>query len=186
MSTLYDVITPRLQEFIERQKIFFVGTAPLSADGHVNLSPKGYDTLRVLGPRCLGYLDLTGSGIETIAHVRENRRMVIMFCAFEGAPRILRLHGKARVLAVGEPEFDALIDQFPRLPGTRGILVLDVQRIHGSCGFSIPYYEYRGERDQLLRWTHQKGPEWIGQYQREHNSHSIDGLPGLPRAKVVE
>ncbi|KYF91103.1 pyridoxamine 5'-phosphate oxidase [Sorangium cellulosum] len=179
MSNRYDEISPKLCDFIARQRMFFVGTAPLSADGHINVSPKGYDTLRVLDPRRLAYLDLSGSGAETIAHIRENGRIVIMLCAFEGPPKIIRFHGRARVVTPEQPEFGDLRPRFPDLPGVRAVIVIDVTRIAGSCGFSVPRYDFVGDRDQLVDWSNRKGNEWLTTYRAEHNAVSIDGLPAI-------
>jgi hypothetical protein len=175
----YDEISPKLREFISRQRMFFVATAPLSGDGHINVSPKGYDTLRVLSPRSLAYLDLSGSGVETIAHVRENGRIVIMFCAFEGPPKIIRLHGRGHVVTPEQPEYEGLRAGFPELPGARAVIVVDVTRIAGSCGFSVPRYAFVEERDHLVKWTTHKGEDWLNEYRAEHNTRSIDRLPAL-------
>jgi hypothetical protein len=168
-----------LQAFIGAQRMFFVATAPLSSDGHINLSPKGLDSLRILGPREVAYLDLTGSGIETVAHVRENARLTLMFCAFEGRPRILRLHGRARIVEPGDPEWDQLLCQFPAHAGPRSIVVLHVVRLSDSCGYGVPLYEYQGERTQLAAWAEHKGAGGIAEYKAKKNLRSIDGLPGL-------
>ncbi len=177
MSKTHDAIDGELRALLERQHVFFVATAPLAADGHVNVSPKGHDTFRVLGPRVVAYLYLTGRGVETMAHVRENGRLVIMFCAFEGPPKIVRLHGRAEVIERDTPAFAALSPLFPPLGGVRGIVRMDVERISDSCGYAVPRYEYVGERDQLAKWTERKGD--LSAYRREKNARSIDGLPGL-------
>src|SRR5918912_225890 len=179
MGKEYEEITPQLAEWIQRQRIFFVATAPLAADGMVNCSPKGLDTLRVTAPREVAYLDLTGSGIETVAHLRENGRIVLMFCAFEGPPRILRLHGRGEVLAEGDREFAALLPLFPRHTSTRAIIRVRLDRISDSCGFGVPLYRYEGERTQLAAWTEHKGPKGLAAYRKAKNQRSIDGLPGL-------
>jgi hypothetical protein len=165
--------------FIRRQHVFFVGTAPDSLHGHLNVSPKGLDTFRILGPKSVSYLDLTGSGIETVAHLRQNGRITIMFCAFEGRPLILRLYGRGRVVEPGDPEWDGLIARFPEYPGARSVVVVDVERIADSCGFAVPLYEYRGERSQLIDYAHGKGPEGLERYRAQKNRASIDGLEGL-------
>lgn len=175
----YEKITPRLKDFIERQKMFFVATAPLSEDGHINLSPKGYDTFRILDTNTVAYLDLCGSGAETIAHVKENKRIVIMFCAFEGPPKIIRLYGRASVISQTTDEYRTLINQFPDYSGIRTIIKLDVTRISGSCGFSVPFYKFVSERDQLEEWAKKKGKEWLTNYQKENNCISIDGICAL-------
>jgi hypothetical protein len=175
----FEEITPALRTWIEAQRMFFVATAPLSPDGHVNCSPKGLDTLRILGPRELAYLDLTGSGAETVAHLRENGRIVVMFCALEGPPRILRLHGRGSVVLPGSPEWKRLRAQFPEQLGDRAIIRIEATRISDSCGFGVPLYEFVGERQALPQWCEKKGPEGLARYQRDKNARSIDGLPGL-------
>jgi hypothetical protein len=168
-----------LRTFIGRQHVFFVGSAPLSGEGHVNVSPKGLDTFRVLGPTTVAYLDLTGSGIETVAHVRENGRLTIMLCAFEGRPRILRLYGRGRVVGPTDAEWDELVSRFPKMPGIRSVVVVELERIADSCGYGVPLYEYRGERSQLGAWAEKKGEEGLERYRAEKNRETIDGLPGL-------
>ena len=182
MGKRYDGLDERLQDFIGRQHVFFVGTAPTAADGHLNLSPKGMDTFRILGPRAVAYLDLTGSGIETVAHLRENGRITLMFCAFEGRPMILRLHGRGRAVEPGDGEWADLIARFPEYPGIRSVILVELERIADSCGYAVPNYEYRGERSQLLAWSDHKGPEGIEDYRRTTNAASIDGLAGLRSA----
>ncbi|MEX0601471.1 MAG: pyridoxamine 5'-phosphate oxidase family protein [Rhodothermales bacterium] len=179
MGKVYDEITPDLSDWLNEQKMFFVATAPLAADGLINCSPKGMDTFRVLGPREVAYLDLTGSGIETAAHLRENGRMVFMFCAFFGPPKIVRLHGEGDVVTEGHPDFEELIEHFPEYPGARSVIRCRLTRISDSCGFGVPRYEYVGERDTLERWAESKGEEGLADYRREHNRRSLDGLPGL-------
>jgi hypothetical protein len=168
-----------LRAFIARQHVFFVASAPLAADGHVNVSPKGLDTFRVLGPGTVAYLDLTGSGVETIAHLRENGRLTVMFCAFEGRPRILRLHGRGRVVEPGDMDWAAVSAEFPESPGVRSVVVLDVERIADSCGYGVPLFEFVGDRPQLAEWAAKKGAEGLREYQSRKNRTSIDGLPGL-------
>lgn len=178
MGKTFEAVDAKLQGFIEKQKMFFVATAPRSDEGLVNLSPKGLDgTLAILDGHTIAYLDLTGSGVETIAHLRENGRICLMFCAFEGPPRIVRIHGTGEVLEPGDLEFDELIERFANHPGARAIIRIRASRISDSCGFGVPLYDYRGERDQLQRWAEKKGPEGIAQYQRDNNMHSLDGLP---------
>lgn len=177
MARTYDELSEDLIEWIGRQKIFFVATAPL--DGHINLSPKGYDTLRVLDPRRVAYLDLTGSGVETVAHLRHDGRITLMFCAFEGAPRILRLYGRGQVHPVDSEGFDALRPCFtPRL-GMRSIITVDIERISTACGFAVPAMSYEGERHTLDEWAERKGDVGLVRYRAEANAASIDGLPGL-------
>jgi hypothetical protein len=180
MANVFDGIPDRLRTFMLEQPVFFVATAPLAGDGHVNLSPKGmHGTFAVLGERQVAYPDLTGSGIETVAHLRENGRITIMFCAFDGAPRIVRLAGRGRVVVAGSSEFDALSARFPRLPGARSIIVVDLDRIADSCGYAVPRMELVEDRDDLLRWAERKGDDGLVEYRKEKNAASIDGVPGL-------
>jgi hypothetical protein len=181
MGKLFSELDERLREFIAAQHMFFIATAPLSGDGHVNLSPKGLDCLRVLDAHTVAYLDLTGSGIETSAHLQENGRFVVMFCALEGRPRILRLHGRGEVLWPSDPPYAELRPLFPDIPGERAILRLHVERIADSCGYGVPLYRYEGERDQLIKWADRKGPDGLRVEQVEGNATSIDGLPGVSR-----
>jgi hypothetical protein len=181
MAKVFDCITPELQTFIEQQKIFFVATAPLTGQGHVNLSPKGLDCLRVLSEHHLAYRDLTGSGNETAAHLQENGRITLMWCAFEGKPMILRLYGQGEVVAVASSEGQALAPLFPAHPGLRQFIRMRVERVQTSCGMAVPLYEVRGDRQDLLNWATTKGPEGVQAYQQTKNRVSIDGLPtGLP------
>lgn len=185
MGTVTDAIDDRLREWLEAQHLFVVATAPLAADGLVNCSPKGTSgTFRVLGPQQVAYLDLTGSGVETIAHLRENGRIVLMFCSFERRPDIVRLHGRGRVVPADDPasrdEFDALVRGFPHHPGIRSVIVVDVDRVADSCGYAVPLMTYDGDRDLLDRSADKRGPQGMVEYRRERNAHSIDGLPGLP------
>src|SRR5262245_43345892 len=159
--------------------MFFVATAPLAADGLLNCSPKGMDTFRILGPRDVAYLDLTGSGIETIAHLRENGRIVFTFCAFAGPPKIVRLHGTGIVIEADTPEYARLRPRFPDYPGARSIVRASLGRIGDSCGYAVPQYAYVGERDTLARWAESKGPDGLTRYRGEKNVRSLDGLPGL-------
>jgi len=179
VSKTYDEITPELAEWMTAQHVFFVATAPLSPDGHVNCSPKGLDTFRVRDPRTVAYLDLTGSGAETISHLRENGRIVFMFCEMSGTPKIVRLHGKGRVVLPGTEEWQSQIDTFPQHPGARTIVIAEITRISDSCGFGVPKYEYARERRGLTTWAESKGIDGLSQYRSEKNSRSIDGLPGL-------
>ena len=179
MGKIHERLDGKLIEFIGSQHMFFVGTAPDSPEGHLNISPKGLDTFRILGPKSVAYLDLTGSGIETVAHLRQNGRITIMFCAFEGRPLILRLHGRGRVVEPGDTEWVGLIARFPEYPGVRSVIVVDVERVADSCGFAVPLYEYRGERSQLIAYAEKKGPEGMEQYKAQKNRASIDGIAGL-------
>ncbi|MBV8218630.1 MAG: pyridoxamine 5'-phosphate oxidase family protein [Solirubrobacterales bacterium] len=189
MGKTFDGIDEHLETWIGRQAAFFVGTAPLDADGHVNVSPKGpIDTLRVMGPTTLAYLDLVGSGAETIAHLRENGRIVIMLCAFSGPPRILRLHGRGEVVLAGEERFDKLIEVCgfaqPEAPeARRAVVVVELERIADSCGYGVPLMSYEGSRPHSDLWAAKTlrvgGPEALLDYQREKNSRSIDDLPAV-------
>lgn len=178
MGKVHTSIEPELQSWLEKQKLFFVATAPLARDGHVNCSPKGSDTFRLLGESEVAYLDLTGSGIETVAHLQENERIVIMFCALEGPPKIVRLHGRGSVVYPGQPDFEKLLAHFPAYPGVRSIVRVALTRVTDSCGFSIPQFQYVGERETLDQWAVRKGPDGVAKYQREKNTQSIDGCPG--------
>jgi hypothetical protein len=173
----YEQISPALAAFIEEQHLFFVGSAP-SEGGHVNVSPKGQDSLRILDDRRVAYLDLTGSGIETIAHVRQNGRLTIMFCAFDGPPRIVRLQGTASVVTVGEDAFAELAAGFPPNRGARAVIVLEVDRIADSCGYTVPRFDFVADRDRLDRWAEARTDDELRAYRVERNAHSIDGAPG--------
>lgn len=183
MATEHAEITQELTEWIEKQHLFFVATAPLTGDGMVNCSPKGLDSFAILGPHRVAYLDLTGSGAETIAHLRENGRIVIMFCAMEGAPQVVRLHGRGSVIFPDDPTFADLKPAFPDYPGIRAIIQVDVVRVSDSCGYGVPQYAYQGERGTLERWAEKKGPEGIEAYHEKHNQVSLDGLPAVRPAK---
>jgi len=180
MAKTFDTFEPKLRKFIEAQKMFFVATAPMGADGHINLSPKGLaGTFAVLDDQSIAYLDFTGSGVETIAHVRENGRICVMFCAFDGPPRIVRVHGSGDVIEPNDEEFATLRSKFDEYPGVRAIIRVRATRISDSCGYGVPLYDYRGERDQLQRWAENKGPDAVAKYQEENNAESLDGLPSL-------
>jgi Pyridoxamine 5'-phosphate oxidase len=176
MGKVLPQLTDGLRGFIERQRLFFVASAPL-AGGHVNLSPKGMDSFRVLGPTSVAYLDNVGSGNETAAHILENGRITFMFCAFEGTPLILRLYGAGRAVLPGDAGWPALAARFPSRAGIRQIIVAELTRVQTSCGEGVPFYGYVGERDQLVEWAAAKGPAGLEAYQREKNIRSIDGLP---------
>ncbi|MDB4991576.1 MAG: Pyridoxamine 5-phosphate oxidase [Myxococcaceae bacterium] len=184
MAKLYAKIDEQIAGFIHAQHLFFVASAPLLVAGHVNVSPKGLDSLRILGPRSVAYLDLIGSGIETVAHLRENGRLVLMFMAFAGAPKILRLHGRGRVHEPGEPRYAELLPRFVPQPGARAIIELDVTRISDSCGFGVPLYQYQEERTALPDLAIAKGDAGLNEYRHMKNARSIDGLPGLRRAET--
>ena len=177
MGKVLPEITDHLRAFIANQSVFFVASAPLAADGHVNLSPKGLDTFRVLGPDRVAYLDLTGSGNETAAHMAENGRITVMFCAFEGRPMILRLFGRGRSVLPGSEEWPKLVGEFDEIPGIRQIIVADIYRVQTSCGFGVPLMGDAEHRDQLIEWAERKGDEGLVAYRREKNTTSIDGNP---------
>ena len=179
MGKEYPHIDSRIKAWIAKQKIFFVATAPLSGESMINCSPKGMDTLRVIGVRTIAYLDLTGSGIETVAHLRENQRIVIMMCSFEGPPKIFRFHGSGRVLEKGGELYKRNMVHFPDYPGARCIIEVNVARISDSCGYSLPLFKFSGERDTLIKWSEKKGNVGVTAYQKLKNRASIDGLPAL-------
>jgi hypothetical protein len=191
MGKVFTEINDQLQHWIASQSLFFVGTAPLAGDGHVNLSPKGpIDTLKVLDPHTVAYLDLVGSGAETVAHLRENGRIVIMLCAFDGPPRIVRLHGRGEVVMAADPAFGELLagGDFPEpavSQARRAIVKVCVERIADSCGYGVPLMRYEGARPHQDLWAAKRirvgGEDALVEYQREKNSHSIDGLPALDR-----
>lgn len=177
MGKQFDALLPEHVEFIKRQHIFFVASAPLAEDGHVNVSPKGHDVFRVLTESRAAYLDMTGSGSETGAHLMENGRLTVMFCAFEGSPNILRLYGQGAVHLPGTPVWEELRPLFPNLAGARQIVTLEIRKVQTSCGFAVPLFAYEGDRDTLRRWSEQKGEEGLREYRREKNARSLDGLP---------
>ena len=179
MGKIYEEITPELIAWIEQQHLFFVATAPLGNTGHINCSPKGLDTFRILDSKRVAYLDLTGSGAETIAHLRENGRIVFMFCALEGPPKIVRFHGKGNVITPSSTDWPALRSSFPGYPGARAIILADITRVTDSCGYGVPKYEYLEERDTLERWAEAKGIEGLPLYRKQKNARSIDNLPSL-------
>jgi hypothetical protein len=181
VSDVFERLDEKLIAFIKAQKLFFVATAPLAAEGSVNVSPKGYDSLAILDDRTVAYIDLGGSGIETLAHLRENGRITLMFCAFEKAPNILRIYGRGRAVAFEEPEFEGLKALFPTFERARSIVVVEIARIADSCGWGVPFFEFKGEREQLRRWVdHRPFEEWA-ERRYASNAVSIDGLPGLVR-----
>jgi hypothetical protein len=175
MAKFYEQLDPTLRDFIARQRMFFTGTAPEA--GRVNVSPKGADSLRILDDRTVAYLDLTGSGNETAAHLRQNGRLTLMFCSFDEKPLILRLYGQGEVIARTHPEWSSLLALFPPLPGIRQLVRLHIQRAQTSCGYAVPLMEYHGERETYPRWVEKKGEDGIAAYQGEKNRQSIDGLP---------
>jgi hypothetical protein len=189
MGKVFERLDDYLKDWIGRQALFFVGTAPLDADGRVNVSPKGpIGSLQVLDDSTVAYLDVVGSGAETIAHLRENGRIVIMLCAFEGPPRILRLHGRGEIVTPEDSRFEELLERAafedPGAPeARRAIVVVDVERIADSCGYGVPLLSNEGQRPHMKAWAEKKlrvgGPEAIDAYIAEKNSTSIDGLPAL-------
>ncbi|HEV1997727.1 MAG TPA: pyridoxamine 5'-phosphate oxidase family protein [Candidatus Dormibacteraeota bacterium] len=179
MGKLYDGIDDQLGHFMSEQPVFFVGTAPLDAEGHINLSPKGNNRVEVLDERTVAYLDLTGSAVETIAHLRENGRIVVMFCAFQGPPRIVRLHGRGEVVEKGAVGYADLAARFPEHPSARAVIKVTVDRISDSCGYGVPLMTLDRERSQMDNWAAHKGSDGIAEYQSTRNAVSIDGLPGL-------
>jgi len=186
MSRVYDRIDAKMAAWIEAQPLFFVSTAPLAADGLINVSPKGTTgTFRVLDGHTFAYLDLTGSGVETIAHLRENGRICVMFCAFDGGPKIVRLHGTGRVTFAADEGFDAASLPFgeaaeSRRPQTRAVITVDVTRVADACGYAVPKMELVEERGILDAWAETRSSEKIATYHATRNATSLDGLPGLP------
>ena len=170
MGAEYLEIDEDLRDFIAQQRIFFVASSPLAEEGHVNVSPKGLDSLRILGAREVAYLDLTGSGIETVAHVRENGRLTLMFCAFQGRPRIIRLQGRARIVEPEDVDWDRLSAFFPPYASRRSIVILNVERVADSCGYGVPLFQYLGERTQLVDWADRKGPDAIAEYRSKESA----------------
>jgi hypothetical protein len=175
MAQFYAQLTQELQAFIQKQKIFFTATAP--QEGRINLSPKGIDTLRCLDSQTVAYLDLTGSGNETAAHLYENGRMTIMFCSFSLQPLILRLYGIGKVIHPRNEEWETIYSHFSSLPGERQIIVLTIDSVQTSCGYSVPLYEFKQERQTLNGWAAKKGKAGIQSYWQAKNQKSIDGLP---------
>ncbi len=178
MGAVHDSLEPFV-DWIADQHVFFVATAPSGEDGHVNLSPKGLEGLRVLGPTSIAYLDLTGSGAETIAHLQENGRICVVLCAFTGKPQILRLQGTGTVHRPGSERFDELRPGFGDHPGIRSIITVELDRIATSCGYGVPLMAYEGERRALTAWAEKKGDDGIEAYWRKKNAQSIDGLPAV-------
>jgi len=186
MGKVLPFLTDGLRTFVERQQLFFVATAPLSG-GHVNLSPKGMDSFRVLGPTSVAYLDNVGSGNETAAHVLENGRITFMFCAYDGPANIMRLYGRGQAMQFNDPGFAEEIAKFP--PGherARDIIFADIHQVQDSCGWAVPFMEYKGERDQLRRYIEHMEPDAWYESRLTKNAKSIDGLPGLMRRKAAE
>lgn len=176
MGKIKDHITEKQQAFIKKQRMFFVATAPTQTSGRINLSPKGLDCFRVLDEHTVAYLDLTGSGNETAAHVTQNGRITFMFCSFEGAPNILRLYGTGESVLPGSSDWQMLVDRFPPLPGVRQIIRAKISGTQDSCGFAVPLMSFEGERDELTNWAEKMGDEKLEKYRDEKNTKSIDGL----------
>jgi Pyridoxamine 5'-phosphate oxidase len=185
MGKFFENINDHHKEFIEKQHIFFVATAPLSKDGHVNLSPKGLDSFRVLSSNRVAYMDVVSSGNETSAHTRENGRITFMFCSFEGPPSILRLYGKGYTVLPGTAAWDELSPLFSILPSTRQLIVADIHKVQTSCGFGVPLFTYSGQREQHFLWAERKGAEGILQYKLENNLVSLDGLPTVLAKQIT-
>lgn len=177
MGKVYSEITPELSSWVRQQQVFFVATAPLASAGHVNCSPKGRDSFRVIDSHTVGYVDLTGSGAETVAHLAENGRIVLMFCAFEGPPKIVRFHGHGEVVPRSSERWESLAPAFQPMPSARAIILVRVDRVSDSCGYGVPVMQFAGERDVMERWAQTKGLENLPAYRREKNARSIDGLP---------
>jgi len=179
MGKVYEEIDAGLRAFVEAQRMFFVATAPLAGTGHINVSPKGLETLRIVGPKRLAYLDHVGSGAETIAHVNENGRIIVMLCALDGPPKIVRLHGRGSVLEPNSEEFQRLRPLFAAEPAGRAIIDIALERISDSCGFGVPLYHFDRNRSQLPDWSRRKGSDGLEAYQKKNNAVSVDGLPGV-------
>lgn len=179
MGKIFDGIDAELSDWITAAPLWFVATAPLARDGRVNVSPRGHDTLSVLGPHRVGWVDYTGSGVETIAHLRENGRITLMFCSYDARPRIVRLHGRGTVALPGEAAYEQVVALHPAHPSTRAVVLVDVERVSDSCGYGVPVMEVVGERDLMRLTAQKKGPEGLAAYRAQHNAVSIDGLPGL-------
>ncbi len=176
MGKLHDSIKPAHKEFIEKQHIFFVSTAPLSAEGRINLSPKGLDCFRVLSDHQVGYMDLISSGNETSAHTLENGRITILFCSYEGAPTILRLYGKGFTVLPNTREWDFFSPHFKIFPSTRQLIIANIDLVQTSCGFGVPLFNYAGERDMHFDWAEKKGADGLIEYVQQNNLKSLDGL----------
>ncbi|PHS27785.1 MAG: pyridoxamine 5'-phosphate oxidase [Robiginitomaculum sp.] len=186
MGKSFDQLNDGLITFIKAQKMFFVATAPLSADGHVNVSPKGYDSLAVIDNNTVAYLDLGGSGIETQAHCRENGRITLMFCAFEGKANIVRIFGRGEAVPFTDPRFADLLKRFPDFARARAIIIIDIDHVMDSCGWGVPFFEFKGEREQLQRWTEKMPYDDWTEHRFNTNTTSLDGLPGLTRPAASE
>ena len=175
MAKFTETLSDSTIEFIQAQKMFFTGTAP--ADGRVNVSPKGMDTFRILNEKEVAYLDLTGSGNETAGHINENGRLTFMFCSFTEKPLILRLYGKGEVIKAGCEKWEEYASLFPKIPGARQIIKMDIETVQTSCGFAVPFYEFKAERNVLADWAQKKGETELEKYRSEKNKVTIDGKP---------
>jgi hypothetical protein len=180
MGRTHERLDGDLRAFVERQHVFFVATAPLGGEGHVNVSPKGGDTFRVLDGRTVCYLDISGSGVETIAHLRENGRITIMCCAFEGNPDVVRLQGRGEVVLADDPRFPSLRERFGAFSGVRSVIVVELDRIQSSCGFGVPLMDFVADRDRLETAFAKRGDDALPGYWAAKNATSVDGLPGMP------
>jgi hypothetical protein len=179
VGKIFDGIDDALAAWIGQQPMWFVATAPLAADGRINISPRGHDSFSVLDPHRVAWVDYTGSGVETIAHLRENGRICVMFCSFDSRPRVVRLHGRGIVHRPGEPAYDEVVARHPEHPSTRAVVVVDVERVSDSCGYGVPQMDLVGERDLLRLHAQRKGPDGLVEYRAKNNATSIDGLAGL-------
>ena len=184
MGKEYTEIDDQIQRWMDRQQMFFVSTAPLQGDGLVNCSPKGLASLAVLDSHTLAYADIGGSGIETVAHLKENGRITLMMCAFEGPPKIFSFYGHGEVIEPQQPEFDELLTKFPPMPAVRNIIVVSVNRIMDSCGYGVPLYDFKQQRDSFDNYFADKSDDFIRDYRREKNATSLDGLTGLDTDKT--
>jgi hypothetical protein len=182
MGKVFEALDDELTAFITAQRVFFVATAPSGDGGHVNLSPKGYDSFRVLDALTVAYLDLTGSGVETIAHLRQNGRITFLFCAFDGPPKLVRLYGTGSVSRPGDADFAALAARFPDHRGARAVIRVALERVSSSCGFSVPLMSFQGERDTLAKWAERKTDDELEAYRAQKNARSIDALAALDDA----
>ncbi|MEO1243545.1 MAG: pyridoxamine 5'-phosphate oxidase family protein [Pseudomonadota bacterium] len=184
MAKSYDLLNDQHIEFIRKQKLFFVATAPLSPEGSVNLSPKGYDSIAILDSHTVAWVDLGGSGIETLAHLRENSRITLMFCAFEGAANILRIYGRGEAISFDNAEFSGLMKLFPAFDRARSIIRIRIDRVSDSCGWGVPFFEFKEEREQLQRWVDNRPYDEWKEHRYKRNEKSVDGLPGLVRPSL--
>ena len=185
MAKFYSELTPELERFIAKQQIFFTGSAPSDGTGRVNVSPKGIDSFRCLDSNTVAYLDLTGSGNETAAHMQNNGRLTIMMCSFSGKPLILRLYGRGRIVRPQDPDWTSFFPPFEDIPGQRQIVVLAIDSIQTSCGYGVPKYDFQQHRNELIDWADRKGDDGLERYRQQKNQVSIDGLPAYPARESV-